>query len=75
MLAIDGLAYADGTETRVPGRVLTRAVQVGTAVLVAQVSDASSGGVHDTVAANLTEDLRNIAADMCVFTEEPCEGP
>lgn len=74
VLAIDGLAYADRTETRVPGRVLTRAVQVGKAVLVAQISDASSGGVDDAVATNLTEDVRSIAGDLCGFADGSCEA-
>lgn len=74
VLGIDGLTYADGTDTLVPGRTLTRAVQVGRALLVAQVSDASTAGGGDEVAARLTEDVRSIAEEMCIFTEGPCAG-
>ena len=74
VLAIDGRAYADGTEIRVPGRVLTRAVQVGRAVLVGQVADASSNDVDDAVVADLVRDLRNIAGDMCTFADGPCDA-
>lgn len=73
LVAIDGLAFADGNGDRVPGRVLTRAVQVGKAVLVAQVSDASSRLGTDEVAANLTEDVRGIVSEMCAVADGSCE--
>lgn len=72
VLGIDGLVYADGTDTRVPGRKLTRAVQVGTAVLVAQLSDASSAAGEDAAAAKLTADVAGIAGQMCVFADGSC---
>jgi len=73
VLGIDGLTYADGTDTLVPGRTLTRAVQVGRALLVAQVSDGSSAGGDDEVAARLTADVAGIAGEMCSFTDVGCE--
>ncbi|HEX5769385.1 MAG TPA: hypothetical protein VFY11_00370, partial [Nocardioidaceae bacterium] len=73
LVAIDGLAFADGNGDRVPGRVLTRAVQVGKAVLVAQVSDASSRLGTDEAAANLTEDVRGIVSEMCAVADGSCE--
>ncbi len=74
VLGIDGLVYADGTDTRVPGRKLTRAVQVGNAVLVAQLSDSSSAAGEDAAAAKLTEDVHGIVAEMCVRAEGSCEA-
>lgn len=74
-LAIDGRMYATGTDTRVPGRTMTRVVQVGNAVLVARVDDASSAVGTDDAARKFEADVASIAEAMCVFAEEPCEGP
>lgn len=75
MLALDGLMYASGTEVRVPGRALTRVLRVGNALIVARADDASSAVGTDDAASELEADVASIAEAMCVFAEEPCEGP
>lgn len=74
VLGIDGLVYADDTDTRVPGRTLTRVVQVGRALLVAQLSDSSSAAGEDAAAAKLNADVASIAGEMCVFADGSCEA-
>lgn len=74
VLEIDGQMYADGTDVRVPGRVMTRVVRVGNALLVARVDDSSSASGEDDGTRELEAQVRSLTEQMCVFAEEPCDG-
>jgi hypothetical protein len=74
-LEIDGRMYATDTDVRVPGRAITRVVQVGNALLVARVDDASSAVEDDDVVRDLETDVSSVAEEMCVFATTPCERP
>lgn len=75
VVEVVGLAYARGTETRVPGRSLIRVVQVGNAVLVALHSDASSASAEDSAARSFALHVDEVADEMCLFAAEGCGGP
>ncbi len=68
-----GLVYASGTDTRVPGRSVTEAVQVGHALLVVRFDDAASTQGDDReMLLDVTVDT--LADAMCAFTDDGC-GP
>jgi hypothetical protein len=73
IIDVEGAFYARGTDTRVPGRILARAVQVGNALLVARLDTASSTSGPDADARAFASDVEGIAAQMCVFAADPCQ--
>jgi hypothetical protein len=72
LLEIEGLAYARGTDVRVPGRTLTTLVQVGNAVLVARMDDASSVDGEDAAAEAFHADVAYLTARMCRMAGASC---
>ncbi|HEX6248939.1 MAG TPA: hypothetical protein VFZ64_13795 [Nocardioidaceae bacterium] len=74
VIDVEGRVYAGGSDVRVPGRVLTRVVQVGNAVLVARLDSASSGIGRDAEARGLTSDVETLIGEMCVFAADGCGG-
>lgn len=72
LLEIKGLAYARGTDVRVPGRTLTTLVQVGNAVLVARMDDASSVDGEDAVARAFRSDVDHLTTRMCRMAGVSC---
>mgnify|MGYP006221603485 CR=1 FL=1 len=43
--------------------------------LVARVDDSSSASGEDDWTRELEAQVRSLTEQMCVFAEEPCEGP
>lgn len=74
VVVIEGRAYAQGTETRVPGRSLTRVAQIGNALLVAHASDASSADGEDSTTRAFSADVATVIDEMCIFAADPCGG-
>ncbi|HEU4511600.1 MAG TPA: hypothetical protein VFR87_00690 [Nocardioidaceae bacterium] len=69
---IEGALHARGTDVRVPGRVLTRVVRVGNAVLVDRRDSASSATGMDTEVRAFTADVEAVTEEMCVFSPDGC---
>jgi hypothetical protein len=72
LVAIEGKSYAWGTETRVPGRSLMQVAQVGNALLVAHLSDASSTDGKDSTTRDFSVAVAAVVDEMCVFAADPC---
>ena len=72
VIDVEGAFYARGTDSRVPGRILTRVVQVGNALLVARRDSASSATGTDPEARAFTGDVDALADLMCVFSAAGC---
>jgi hypothetical protein len=72
VVEIEGKTYAQGTETRVPGRSVTRVAQVGNALLLAHMGDSSSVDGEDATTRAFSADVAAVVDEMCVFAADPC---
>lgn len=74
-MVLAGGTYAEGSDTRVPGRTLLAVLRQGNAVVTLLLSDESSAAVEDLTEADaraLVEAATGLVEVLCSFTEAGC---